>query len=150
MPCALQSQASVNAALLQRYAPSAAPPTTVTRSVRAWLQSAAATVSAPVVAVSITMLVLASVLVFGVRPALDHTQRPGRLSMMCDDAARCSIIAPEGAIPCNSSMWDGGATHFVHENDDGAIAGTWQPDVPGLHLSGRDDSSETRRPRTVP
>ena len=35
-------------------------------------------------------------------------------------------------------MWDGGATHYVHENDDGAIAGTWKKDVPGLHLG--DDS----------
>ena len=33
-----------------------------------------------------------------------------------------------------SSLFDGGATHIVHEDDTGAIAGSWQPDVAGLRL----------------
>jgi hypothetical protein len=32
------------------------------------------------------------------------------------------------------SLLDGGATHYVHSNDAGAIPGTWRPDVPGLSL----------------
>ena len=31
-----------------------------------------------------------------------------------------------------SSLFDGGATHIVHEDDKGAIPGSWQPDVAGL------------------
>jgi hypothetical protein len=33
-----------------------------------------------------------------------------------------------------SSLFDGGATHIVHEDDKGAIPGSWQPDVAGLRL----------------
>jgi hypothetical protein len=34
----------------------------------------------------------------------------------------------------DSSIYDGGATHIVHEDDEGAILGSWQPDVAGLRL----------------
>ena len=34
----------------------------------------------------------------------------------------------------DSSIYDGGATHIVHEDDEGAIPGSWQPDVAGLRL----------------
>jgi len=33
-----------------------------------------------------------------------------------------------------SSLFDGGGTQIVHENDKGAIPGSWQPDVAGLRL----------------
>ena len=33
-----------------------------------------------------------------------------------------------------SSLFDGGATHIVHEDDKGAVPGSWRPDVAGLRL----------------
>ena len=40
-----------------------------------------------------------------------------------------------GAAPPNGpSLFDGGATHFIHPTDYGALPGSWQRDVPGLHL----------------
>jgi hypothetical protein len=35
----------------------------------------------------------------------------------------------------DSSLFDGGATHIVHGDDDGAIPGSWKPDVASLRLS---------------
>ena len=46
------------------------------------------------------------------------------------------LLALPAEAPSATSEWlfDSGATHHIHPNDDGAIPGTWLPDVPHLRL----------------
>ena len=46
----------------------------------------------------------------------------------------CLIALSARDIGRAQSLFDSGATHFVHPNDDGAIPGSWRSDVPYLTL----------------
>ena len=64
----------------------------------------------------------------------------GALNMLHGGHGRMPNLREHGAIlraaadTRGSSLFDGGATHIVHEDDKGAIHGSWQPDVAGLRL----------------
>jgi uncharacterized protein YigA (DUF484 family) len=56
----------------------------------------------------------------------------GRVNM--PNPLKHGLILKAAADTRGSSLFDGGATHIVHEDDKGAIPGSWQPDVAGLRL----------------
>ena len=69
-----------------------------------------------------------SVLVESADGALAKARAHLRSSRTFGFAIALPLLARKGSS--RGSLFDSGATHFIHPTDEGAIEGSWQPDVP--------------------